>query len=704
MADFTNNSLKPVHNNLQPLGTDSTHAADVPLYSQSLTAFTALSSSASGSTHDTFRTSGYIYVNTANSSLTKRFDDYIRCADNLINIPVYFSDTADTTDSLYVFQSLIKTFEDVGDSTDSLVSGSVFGEGMPSTDSLVKLYVKTFEDVIRAADTQVGFEPFDGYCTVTIGNQQLSDSTGTVVISVDGLEDASSLINVTVIQDSLALVTSLTSVSNPFQPTVIVGGTTYVTNACTAPPPGYDPGATWVQYLNAAIGSTDFCSLTGSNLNLDYSGGTFTIASKYPLGVSPLYTGNLGRTISAYGLNGTITDFGKTITSSENSYISSGIFGTPAMSKPFNLITYGQTQYFTFLASQNSLTLAPQINSYTTIKGMAQAIASNCGIVLSWLIPDAPYRDIFRESGLTGLEALSTLAGQMGGQVRWNGGDYYIVAYPTYTTGSWYVPNSKLLNASGMKFNNHLDLGYGVSGSGVLGLPTNLFFNQPVKTIPDTVNSTPTEDIQKIATVTKAFTIDDPTLIVDLPNDIVSVKIQILITSSIGAQYTTNDPSVWFDLGSPGIGNPYVKIVKVGNSYVNQLHANYTLFPSLAAIDNGNFVMSFGIVRRSMSPQFDKAQQDADLLRRELQAKILANVKFIKTYSGTISCQFFGSMPLPGMFASAEYCDETVQGIVESVSLSGNGILTVEVAQYFRINLLDRKLDFDLLNGNYDNV
>lgn len=705
MADFTNNSLRPVHNALQPLGTNSTHTSEIQEYGQSLTAFTTLSSSASGSSHSTFRRSGYIYVNTANSSLTKSFDDYITATDNLINIPVVLSDAFTGTDSLNIFQSLVRTFEDVGIATDSIASSSVFGEGMPSTDSLVKLYTKTFEDVINPTDSQLSYQPFDGYCTIAVGNQQLSDNTGTVVVSVDGLEDVRTTINTVVVQDSLALVSSLTAAGNPFQPTVIVGGTTYVTNPATAPPLGYDPGATWVQYLNTAIGNTDFCSLYGSNLNLNYSGGTFTIASLYPLGVNNIYQGNLGRTISAYGLNGTITDFGKSITSSENNYISSGIFGTPTMSKPFNLITYGQQQYFTFLASQNSLTLAPQINSYTTIKGMAQAIAANCGVNLSWLIPDAPYRDIFGQSGLTGLEALNTLAGQMGGQVRWNGGNYYVVAYPTYTTGTWSIPDSRLLNASGMKFNNHLDLGYGVSGSGVLGLPTNVFFNQPTtKTIPDTQNATPTEDIQKIATVTKAFTVDDPTLVIDLPNDVISVKIQILITSTIGAQYTTNDPSIWFDLGSPGIGNPYVKIVKVGNSYVNQLWANYTLFPSLSAIDNGNFVMSFGIVRRSLSPQFAQEQQNTELLRRELQAKILGNIKFIKTYSGTISCQFFGSIPLPGMFASAQYCNENVQGIVESVSLQGNGILTLEVAQYFRINILDRKLDLDLMNGNYDNI
>ena len=56
------------------------------------------------------------------------------------------------------------------------------------------------------------------------------------------------------------------------------------------------------------------------------------------------------------------------------------------------------------------------------------------------------------------------------------------------------------------------------------------------------------------------------------------------------------------------------------------------------------------------------------------------------------------------MWASATYCGETVQGIVESVSLTGNGILTVQVAQYYRINLLDAKLNWALTTGNYTNI
>lgn len=705
--DKSDNTLKPVHNALQTLGSSSTHSASIPEYELSLTSFTALASSATGSSHSSFKTSGYIYINTAVSQFVKQFDDVIDYTDSLINLLEESSEPVQTTDSLLIYSIDYKYLEEAVSSTDDQASLSLLGETITCGDSLTTTWVKTFTDVISYTDTVIGVNPFSATGTLRISNTKLNDVNSSYVVSVDSYEDSTGSMDIATIIPGIAAVTNASSEDNPFLPTIILDGITYVTNACTAPPPGYvvTPTTNYINYINSPIGASNFCSMTNSQLNLTSVGGSFTVATQQPLGATGVYQNNLGQTVSIYGLLGTVVDFGKAVDSSSNTFITSGIFGTPFLNKPFNLVTYGNTQYFSFLSSQNNLSLAPQVNSYTTIKGMAQGIANLCGIQLSWLIPDAPYHDIFGQSGLTGLEALNTLANQMGGQLLWSGDLNYIVAYPDYSFGAWSIPDSKLLSSSGIRYNYHLDLGYGVSGSGVLGIPTNVFFDTAEKTIPDTVDTQPEETIEKIGTVTKAFTIDDPTLIIPLPNDIVSVKIQILVnTGGVGAQYVTTNPSIWYDLGSPGLGNPYVRIVKNGNSYQNQLWANYTLFPSLAAINNGNFVMSFGIVRRSLNPQFQEATVNTDLLRRELQAKILANIKFIKTYSATVSCQFFGSLPLPGMSTTITYCGETITGVIESVSVSGSGIVTVEIAQYVRINLLDRKLQMDLLNGNFGNI
>lgn len=696
-------TILPVHNGLQPLSTGSGHTG-YGFYSNSLTAYTGLATSASGSSHSTFKVSGYAYIDTAISTIVKQFDDPINCTDSLINIPVSIEDYITNTDNLFVIVNFIKSFEDTFDSTDTLSTFSLLGDTVPQNDSLLTHYVKIFTETTQPLDTIEAIVPFYYISSCVVQSSPSFGLLGTTTVSVDGFENryvGTSIVNVST---SIASVTNASSLDNSFLPTIIVGGVTYVTNACTAPPPGYVvTGDTYyVQYSNTGIGGISFCQMTNSNLNLDYSGGSFSITSTEPLGISQFYQGNLGRTVDAYGLTGTITDFGESVNTSENFFITNGIFGNPNLNKPFNLITFGSSQYFSFINGQNSIQYAPQINSYTTIKGMAESIASLCGIRLSWLIPDAPYRDIFNQSGITGWEALSTLASQMGGQLRWNGYDKYIVCYPDYLFGSFDIPNSKLLTSSGMKYQWHQDMSYGVSGAGVLGVPTNVYFDPSTKTLPTNANVTPAEDIEIVGTITKPFTSDDPTITFDLPNDIVSVKIQILVktgTVTAGARYVTDNPTIWFDLGTPSISNPYVTITKVGNSFVNQIKANYTLFPNLTAINNGNFVMSFGIIRRSLQTQFESAQQDTDLLRRELQAKITGNIKYLKTYSGSVSFYFFGAVPLPGMFVSVNYCGKLVSGVIEQVSITGTGIVTIEVAQYLRINLLDRKLQMDLTSS-----
>lgn len=699
-------SMLPVHNTLQMVSTGSTHTA-YNFYNNSLSSFTTLASASTGSLHSTFKPSGYAYINTAISTLVKIFDESMASTDSLINLGVFLEDKIEAYDFLQVIETKIKEFEDTLDVNDQITVVSLLGETTPVSDSLQTFIVKSFSDTLPIADTVLPVVPFISTSSVVVQSTPVTQIPGSTKISVDGYINNLAGLNIVNTSSNLASVTNASSVQNAFLPTIISEGVTYVENACTAPPPGYvvGPDTYWINYLPNGIGGTSNCDISRSNMSLSYSGGQFSVVSQNPLGVSGFYQGNLGRTIDIYGLLGTITDFGEILNSSENFYITEGIFGSPNLNKPFNLVTFGSSQYFSFINNQNSLQYAPKIDRYTTIKGMAEAIASLCGIAITWLIPDAPYSDIFNQSGLTGYDALSTLASQMGGTLRWNGTNNYIVCYPDFVSSAFDIPTSKLLAAGGISYQWHQDMTYGVSGAGVLGVPTNVFFDSGIKTLPNGTQVTPQEDIQIIGTVTKPLTVDDPTITFDLPNDIVSVKIQILITSgSFGAaRYVTDNPSIWFDLGSPSIANPYVTVTKVGNAFVNQLKVNHTLFPSLAAINNGNFVMSFGIVRTSLNSQFENAKQDTELLQKELQAKITGNVKYLKTYSGTISCYFFGAVPLPGMSLTVNYCGKQVSGIIEGVSINGNGIMNLDVAQYFRINLLDRKLSLDLTNGNFSN-
>lgn len=729
MQDNTgpNNNIWPVHKNFISTGSNSTHTNTFIPLATSARAFQSFKVLGSTSSYTTAATSGFQYIGggtplitvTASSNemvatydslsklvvITKTFIEAVNKTDFLFNGKKFFNELHPATDVLQV--NITKFF------SENIVNAELIGkkapgqDNVPVGDSLFKQVTKTFSETIGSTDLGVAFPFFDvtGSMYVQIG--QAYDFTSSMQIDVATTYDITSSMVIVITPTSLAAVTNASSTENPFAPTVISGGVTYVSSPCTALPPGYvvTPDTYYILYLNSGVGNTSFCDMTASNLTLDTQGGTFNISSQNPLGTGSAYTQNLAQTITAYGLLGTITDYGKSISQSENTYVFSGIFGSPNLNKPFTLVTFGGNNYLSFLSNQYGLNAAPPVNSFTTTSQMAQVIAGFCGITISWLVVDAPYHDIFGQSGLTGLDALNTLASQVGATVRWNGGTHYSVAYPDYYSGVWTLPVSTLLNGK-FSYSWHEDLGYGVSGSGILGIPTNVYFDQAVKTIPSNAETSPQENIERICTVTKPFESDDPPIIVDLDNDIISVKIQILVPPGQegGGRYVTENSSIWFDLGSPGISNPYVRVVQVGNANRNQLWVNYNLFPNLAAINNGKFSMNFGIVRRSLSPQYETAQQDANLALRELQARIAANVRFIKTYTGTFSYTFFGSFPVPGMWASATYCGETVEGVVQSVNISGSGTVTVEVARFLRINFLDRKLNWALTSGNYFNI
>lgn len=724
--DFQKNNIFPVHKDFQSLGSGTTFNALVSPLASSARAFQSFQTLNTGTTFTSPASSGFQYIGGGSPlvQISSSFSDAWPGTDNLsvlVDWTKNFTEAQPSTDFLFTGTvplaesqpggdalsiQISKFFEEAQPGADAFQQQGVLTENQPGGDALFISVVKYFNEYAVCADEPIVAFPFFDFTssnTVSVQPNFIVDSTNT--ISVDGYYDLSVSTDIVVKPSSLAPVVSLTASGNPFLPTLIQDGTTYVTNACSAPPPGYvgTPGIPYIGYTNNPIGGTSFCNLTGSNLSLDFSGGTFNIASQAPLGTGTTYQDNLGKQVTVYGLAGTITDFGKTISSSANTYVTQGIFGTPNLNKAFTLLTYGAGQYFSFLTTNTNLQAAPPINSYTTLKGMAQAIAALCGVTVSWLIPDGPYHDIFSQNGITGLEALNTLAAQMGGQVRWDGGTTYTVAYPDYYSGVWTVPLDTLLDAQGLKYSNHQDLSYGVSGSGVLGIPTNNFFPSTIKTVPQNTATQPQDNIEVVATVTKPYTSDDPITYIDLPNDIVSVKIQILVNpgQATGARYVTDNASIWYDLGSPGLGNPYVPIIKVGNAFVNKIALGYTLFPNLAAINNGNFTMSFGIVRTSLNTQFEAETQDLDLQKREIQARIAANIKYIKTYSGTIVCKFFGTVPVPGMWASATFCGETVEGVIESVTITGAGVVTIEVARYFRINFLDAKLDYALTSGNY---
>lgn len=85
------------------------------------------------------------------------------------------------------------------------------------------------------------------------------------------------------------------------------------------------------------------------------------------------------------------------------------------------------------------------------------------------------------------------------------------------------------------------------------------------------------------------------------------------------------------------------------------------------------------------SSAFGKASDASSNRQKSVLGTEQDQYKTIKVYSGTISCIFFGSIPLPGMYAQVDTGRMVVSGIVESVSITPPGILNIQVARYQKI-------------------
>ena len=147
----------------------------------------------------------------------------------------------------------------------------------------------------------------------------------------------------------------------------------------------------------------------------------------------------------------------------------------------------------------------------------------------------------------------------------------------------------------------------------------------------------------------------------------------------------TSDPNLWFDFVAPGettnIGtvgslgmNPeYIYTKFEGGVYKPYMKLDGNYFDSLktsgvSQIANGNFTVNLACYGTQVVQTLGVATTIVQ--------------QYVQTYKGTINCIFYGVMPLPGMFGSATIDDLTVEGVIESVSLTPPGYLQLSIAQY----------------------
>jgi len=449
-----------------------------------------------------------------------------------------------------------------------------------------------------------------------------------------------------------------------------------------------DANTYFVQYSNVAVGSSSACNLLSFNFTLDDTGGNFSCTSL----TSP---GNLGDNVNIFGFNGSITSSGKVANNSQVGVLTSGIFGNPKMNRQFQFLLAGDPWMYEVLTNQ---TLAAQSSKFFSASSAAKAIGSLVGANIIWAVPfDVRLTDTFTQGGDTAAGALSTLANMVGGVVRWDGNNTYLICLPNFITGQWRIPTDRLI--MGLEYEYHEDLSRGVSGIGYTVIPQLLPFNPGINTLP-TGGGTATPAIKKLWSTSKPFTSDDPDVFIDLPQDVAEVYMQILVqpgqgvsTGTTGPSFAatnlvTTDDSIWYNMGGVSISNPYAKISATGGNYKPQAKVNYTLFPSLDAVNNGNFVFSVGCTTNDLSGQFAKAQQDAQDTTQNILARTQYNFQFFKSYTGSLQTVFFGSIPLPGMLIQATVCNTAISGIIESVSFTSPGILNIQFANYLKIHYI----------------
>lgn len=744
-------NIIPLHKDFRDFSSGSSHSTTYTPYVDDQKAFQDFTSFSSGSSHSSLKDTGYQYYQELLTYVIKVFEEGMVAHDSSPYkfIGKVFEEGVGAFDGIndgFVSAEIlipigeewvtrmIKTFEEGSASTDAILIRPAFGDNVPIREEWIVRQIKVFEEKSKVLEYSDAYELTDITDTIKILISKLEDHTDTIKVQVSSVTDKTDSVAIGVIPQNLAAVSGASgntynvatnpivisytdstptpvptagevtqvTVNNPFEPTVILGGTTYVSNSSTSIPASSISADTYfVQWLDLALpNGQNSCTVQDFSFNLGFEGGNFSVLASDSLGTK-------GSQVDIFGLQGTITRDGEKLGTSAYGYITKGIFGSPKLNKEFNIINYGNQNMIQFIGNQTLYPLGISKDQRPTVWDMARQIAVASGVSLGYYVVDSPYTDTITQAGLTGLESLGSLAAQVGAQLRWSGNNSYSIVYPNHYQGRWEVPDESLITADGPEYENILDLGLGVTGTGVLSIPKANVFNTETDTTP-TGGGSSLKPIRRLYTIRSKIEANDPPLIFELPQNVDEVKYQTIVasgqeTSAINGVVTDFD--IWQDIGNSPLQGSYHTTMYNNGAYVPVAIITNSIHPDITPINNGNFVTYIGITERDLTPQFEKAQEDERDRLRDLINRMNSNIRYIKTYEGTISCYFFGSIPLPGMWASATVCSngvpKTIEGIVESVSFNHPGILTIGVAQYLRVNFLDSTLGFTANPSNF---
>lgn len=513
--------------------------------------------------------------------------------------------------------------------------------------------------------------------------------------------------------------------SNPMGPLVLtINGSSIIGTAASSTP----SVGTYINVPNTGTSINPIWTwkdLFQFSTNLDYSGGTFSIASTQNYGA-----GGGGSPITLFGLKAVITDPGKRYNNSMKAYTIDGTFGSPLLNKQFKLLQ-NSSELIYFLTqgtTQNNATNP----IYITVQAVSEVIARICGINLIWAAQDLPVNDFAFEGTMNGFTALNSLASRVGANLRWHGNNTYYVAPPGFTIGEFRVPNQKLINGNGIEYHSHYDLETGIGGAAKVngfGTPIQTLTNyaamyqnqlmgqKGIVAIPINANQValvvggPASLVQPLVGVgqmgSTVITVDDPPQEFQLPANYQSVLIQCLIVDSSGNALTplgqstsqfanpiTTNKDQWYDFVPPGnqtnaiqtgsLGdnpdgtsksNPeYIYTKFEGGMYKPYMKLDYRFYDfllaqNIQAITDGHFKVNIACYTTPLPSNI--VNFNPNIIQQ-----------YVQTYKAIINCLFWGVMPLPGMLGIATVDDLTVEGVIESVSFSPPGFLQLQIAQY----------------------
>lgn len=567
--------------------------------------------------------------------------------------------------------------------------------------------------VVTALDlTSALYHEYDNSFTCKLGVLQFSTNNFTSKLGVLVSSRPSFTTQLGVMEYSLAAVTNVCSLSNPYQPAIIVDGA-YITPFTS--PVISDPTqhCLFIGMLNAGVTGIDICKLHNFGFTLDKNGGSWFLST-------PESIYNCFDIVTIFGFKGIVTAKGIELNGNSAGFTYSGIFGTNALNMNMEYLFIGNSIFNALLSNQS---LNPNISSlWATCRSACQQIIDQANVVngntsltLQWLIPDQPLTNLRPQEGTTGLATLQSLAQQAGGELRWDGNDGYKVVYPDFYEGLWIIPSCDLF-LSPVKCETYCDLARGrsYSQSPIANLPGFLRsqlsrFDAGTKSLNPKNKGGAAPQVQLITKITKLLTVDDAPLIYDLPYNYDQVFIQTLIPSGqstggnnyLGINWNTINPQQFFNFEEVGLANSYIFTSNIGGVQQPQVKVDYKVLSvkgSNDSVDNSHFTTSLYYTTKAVDGP--EAANDRSNLSGQLR------YSFYKTNSCTFSVQFYGSLPVLGMKAVGVIqnvkllipdCnnpgghitqiigDIDISGIVETVNFAFPDTVTVTVANYLRL-------------------